>query len=160
VPLRRCTAVPGRGPSRSGPCAPAQLGVATCPCADAVSEADYARFASIVRRGLVEDPTVLLQPLADRMHALAVAERFEQAADVRPRAAALAHALRRQRRFDVLRQAGHVVIEVDGRSRAELRAGRLRRTWTLTKDGIVAVPLPLDLDPAAPDDLGLFAPGE
>jgi DNA polymerase-3 subunit epsilon len=157
VPLRRCTAVPGRGPSRSGPCAPAQLGVASCPCADAISEADYARFAATVRRGLLEDPAILLEPLADKMHALAAAERFEEAADVRDRAAALAGALKRQRRFDALRRAGRIVVEVDGRSRAELVGGRLRRTWRLTQDGIVVVPLPLDLDPAAPDDVDAAA---
>src|SRR3954454_16929763 len=37
VPLRRCTRRPPRNPL-SAPCAPAQLGVSTCPCAGAVSE--------------------------------------------------------------------------------------------------------------------------
>jgi DNA polymerase-3 subunit epsilon len=159
VPLRRCTAVPGRAP-RSGPCAPAQLGVSTCPCAGAVASDEYARLVAVVRRGLLEEPTLLLGPLEARMHALAAEERFEEAADVRDRAAALASALRRQQRFDTLRQAGRVVVEVDGRSRAELLRGRLVRTWTLTTTGIAAVPLPLDLDPAAPDHLEAPAAGD
>ena len=154
VPLRRCTAVPGRGHSRSGPCAPAQLGVATCPCADAVSDAAYAGHVETVRRGLLHEPALLLEPLHAKMCALAAAERFEEAADLRDRAAALASALRRQRRFDALRQAGRVVVEVDGRSRAELQGGRLQRAWTVGPSGIAAVPLPLDLDPAAPDHVG------
>ncbi|MCB0970717.1 MAG: DEDD exonuclease domain-containing protein [Acidimicrobiales bacterium] len=154
VPLRRCTATPSRRRPRSAPCAAAQLGVATCPCAGTVDEAAYAELVEVVRRGLREDPALLLGPLEARMHALAAQERFEEAADVRDRAAALAGALRRQQRFDALRRAGRVVLEVDGRSRAELYRGRLQRTWTLTRQGIAAVPLPLDLDPAAPDRLG------
>src|SRR5205814_896685 len=47
VPLRRCTAKPGRQP-RSGPCAPAQLGVALCPCAGQASEAEYAAIVELV----------------------------------------------------------------------------------------------------------------
>jgi DNA polymerase-3 subunit epsilon len=159
VPLRRCTGTPGRA-ERSGPCAPAQLGVSTCPCAGAISEADYARLVATVRRGLLEEPGLLLGPLEAKMHALAAEERFEEAADMRDRAAALATALRRQQRFDTLRRAGRVVMEVDGRSRSELLRGRLLRTWTVTKQGIAAVPLPLDLDPAAPDALEAPAPGD
>ena len=150
VPLRRCTASPGRA-ARTGPCAPAQLGVSTCPCVGDIDEAAYARLVETVRRGLLHDPTVLLGPLEARMTALASAERFEEAADVRDRAAALSAAIRRQRRFDALRRAGRVELEVDGRSGIELDHGRLARAWTISKRGVSAVPLPLDLDPAAPD---------
>ncbi|WP_421119769.1 DEDD exonuclease domain-containing protein [Aquihabitans daechungensis] len=159
VPLRRCTSTPGRG-ERSGPCAPAQLGVSTCPCAGAITEAAYAQLVATVRRGLLHEPALLLGPLEAKMHALAAEERFEEAADMRDRAAALANALRRQERFDTLRRAGRVVMEVDGSSRAELLRGRLLRTWTVTKHGIAAVPLPLDLDPSAPDALEAPAPGD
>jgi DNA polymerase-3 subunit epsilon len=160
VPLRRCTGTPGRGGERSGPCAPAQLGVASCPCAGAITEAAYAQLVATVRRGLLHEPALLLGPLEAKMHALAAEERFEEAADMRDRAAALAQALRRQERFDTLRRAGRVVMEVDGSSRAELLRGRLLRTWTVTKHGISAVPLPLDLDPSAPDALEAPAPGD
>jgi len=153
VPIRRCTATPGRRPARSGPCVAAQLGVASCPCAGGVTEAEYARFVATVRRGLLHDPSLLLEPIAAKMHALAAAERFEEAADLRDRGAALAQALRRQRRFDALRRAGRVVVEVDGSSRAELRGGRLIKAWTVSAAGLAAVPLPLDLDPCAPDHL-------
>jgi DNA polymerase-3 subunit epsilon len=159
VPLRRCTTVPGRG-QRSGPCAPAQLGVSTCPCAGAIGPEEYARLVATVRRGLLEEPALLLGPLEVKMHALASEERFEEAADMRDRASALAAALKRQQRFDTLRRAGRVVMEVDGSSRAELLRGRLLRTWTITTQGITAVPLPLDLDPAAPDALEAPAPGD
>jgi len=162
VPLRRCTVAP-KTPStrwRTGPCAPAQLGVATCPCAGAIDAAAYQQLVNTVRRGLLYEPSLLFGPLEAKMHALAADERFEEAADMRDRAAALSSALRRQQRFDALRRAGRVVVEVDGRSRAELLRGRLVRTWTLTKTGIAAVPLPLDLDPEAPDALDAPLPGD
>src|SRR5205807_9075685 len=51
VPIRRCTGRPGRT-LRSGPCTPAQLGVATCPCAGTVSEEAYQSIVDRVVRGL------------------------------------------------------------------------------------------------------------
>ena len=48
------------------------------------------------------------------MRDMAAAERFEEAADARDRAAALARALSRHRRLDSLRQAGRLELEVDG----------------------------------------------
>ena len=123
VPVRRCT---GRVPKVPipGPCAPAQLGVATCPCAGTVSRAEYAAIVDRLVRGLTGEPSVLLDPLRSRMGALASAARFEEAADVRDRAAALARALARQRQLDALRRAGRIELEAGGR-RLVLRAGRL-----------------------------------
>jgi DNA polymerase III subunit epsilon len=127
VPLRRCTGRPP-SPPRPAPCAPAQLGVATCPCAGTISAADYATLVDRAVRGLTVDPGLLLGPLEERMVALAGQERFEEAADLRDRAAALATALARQRRVERLRRAGRVVVEMaDGG--AELAGGRLVRTW-------------------------------
>jgi len=123
VPIRRCTARPPRQP-RDGPCTAAQLGVATCPCAGAISEADYGRLVDRVVAGLTTDPAVLIRPLDTRMRALAESERFEEAADVRDRAAALARALARQRQHDGLRRAGRVELDVGGEA-VVLVAGRL-----------------------------------
>jgi DNA polymerase-3 subunit epsilon len=125
VPLRRCTARVS-GTPRPAPCAPAQLGVATCPCAGDVSELEYAALVERVVRGLTVEPRLLLQPLHDRMSALAAQSRFEEAADVRDRARSLAFAVRRQHRLDRLRDAGTVIVDVGG-ARAELREGRLVR---------------------------------
>lgn len=72
---------------------------------------------------------------------------------MRDRAEALAAALRRQHRYDTLRRAGRVVIEVGDRHRAELQGGRLVQAWTLSRDGVSAVPLPLDLAPTGPGPL-------
>jgi DNA polymerase-3 subunit epsilon len=128
VPIRRCTGTPKAGAPRSAPCAPAQLGVSSCPCAGAIGEDDYREIVATVARGLTVDPRLLLDPLVAKMHALASAERFEEAADVRDRAGALVAALRRQRRLDALRRAGRVVLALpDGG--AELAGGRLVRAW-------------------------------
>jgi DNA polymerase-3 subunit epsilon len=105
-------------------CTAGQLGVAVCPCSGSISEADYAELVERVVRGLTVDPSSLFEPLEARMRDLASAERFEEAADVRDRAAALARALTRHRRFDSLRRAGRVELEVDG-LRVVLAGGRL-----------------------------------
>lgn len=128
VPIRRCTATPGKE-LRSAPCAPAQLGVSTCPCAGTTSEADYATLVRRLRQSLARDPWDLLQPLVQRMHDLAGVERFEEAADMRDRAAALAGALRRQRRLDQAVAAGRVVLEIPGQGGVELDRGLLVRAW-------------------------------
>ncbi len=129
TPLRRCTARVGRSPSRTARCAAAQLGVTVCPCAGDVAPAEYQPVVDRVVRGLRHEPDLLLVPLRERLAALAAAERFEEAADVRDRAGALAAALRRQRRLDGLRRSGTVRILIPGRGGAELDEGRLRRVW-------------------------------
>jgi DNA polymerase-3 subunit epsilon len=126
VPLRRCTNRLGRGGGgRAAPCTAAQLGVATCPCAGSISASAYAEIVDRAIRGLTTDPHLLLDPLRDRMQLLAAEERYEEAADVRDRAGALAHALRRQRRLDGLRRAGRVVLTLPDRAQVELDHGRL-----------------------------------
>ena len=124
VPIRRCTAKPPRQP-RPAPCAPAQLGVSLCPCAGQVSDAGYADVIQRLVRGLTLDPALLLDPLAERMSALANAERFEEAADTRDRAAALARALIRQRRLESLRRSGRLEVEDPDGRRVVLARGRL-----------------------------------
>jgi DNA polymerase-3 subunit epsilon len=147
IPIRRCTAKPPRQP-RASPCAPAQLGVSLCPCAGQVSEAEYSAVVQRLVRGLTTDPSLLLDPLADRMAVLATAERFEEAADTRDRAAALARALTRQRRLEALRRSGRLEVEdADGR-RVVLAAGRLLDGplfATACDDAVDDGPLPREL---------------
>lgn len=126
IPLRRCTSRPTG--TRPAPCAAAQLGVATCPCAGTIGRAEYARLVERTLRGLRHDPELLLVPLQERMAALAREQRFEEAADVRDRAAALSSALERQRRVDRLRRAGRLRVEWSGGG-AEIVGGRLVRAW-------------------------------
>jgi DNA polymerase-3 subunit epsilon len=136
VPLRRCTTRISRSATsvRDGPCSAAQLGVALCPCSGTVSERDYAKVVETAVRGLTGESELLLEPLRQRMLTLARAERFEEAADTRDRAEALAAALRRQQRLDALIRAGRLVLEWPDGSGAELQRGRLTRTWPAPGD--------------------------
>ncbi len=58
------------------------------------------------------------------------ASRYEEAADTRDRAQALARAMARQRRFDAVRSAGTIRIELPGQGGAEVSNGRLVSAWT------------------------------
>ena len=62
MPLRRCSTPPGKC-ERIAPCAPAQLGVSTCPCSGAISEADYRLIVERTVKGITSEPDVLLEPL-------------------------------------------------------------------------------------------------
>ncbi len=151
VPLRRCTSiVRGERALRDGICSAAQLGVAACPCADPSNEcaAAYHAIVGRVLRGIGGESELLLGPLHDRMTALASAERYEQAADVRDRAAALASALRRQRRLEQLRTSGRVELALPGGAGAVLDGGRLVAAW---RDGELALDASCSLAPPADD---------
>jgi DNA polymerase-3 subunit epsilon len=154
APLRRCRSAMREGrPIRAAPCAAAQLGFALCPCAGDVTVEQYAVVVETVRRGLTSDPAVLLRPLHDRMGTLARAERFEEAADVRDRAAALTSALFRQRRTEQLRRSGSIELDLGDGSRVELAGGRLLRAWS---DGELA--LGTGCAPPEPSDAGWVPP--
>ncbi len=169
VPVRRCSTRIGgsvrldRAPVREAPCTAAQLGVSTCPCSGATSEADYAAIVDRLVHALVHDPAALLEPLSEKMAALALAERYEEAADVRDRAAALAKALARQRRLDTLRRSGTVHVELPGTGGLELAHGRFVRSWADAEDdgpgATLALPFPAP-EPAIAGSTGhLVSPG-
>ena len=167
VPLRRCAGRVGRRPMREAPCTSAQLGVSMCPCAGGVDPADYAPIVERAVRGLTIEPELLLAPLIERITMLAAEERFEEAADVRDRADALAGAIRRQRRFDQLRRARRMRIDLPDSSGALLDCGRLVAAWGPGELPHVAAsdehePFP-NIDPLTPlprdlaDELGCIA---
>lgn len=122
-PIRRCT-TRSTASTHKPVCAAAQIGTAACPCSGHTSAEDYQRVVTDVVQGLTFEPDRLLAPLQERITRLADEERYEEAADVRDRAEALASALRRQRRFDVLRRAGRIRFRF-GAAWAELDGGRL-----------------------------------
>lgn len=124
VPIRRCTARPPRVP-RDAACTAAQLGVATCPCSGMIGAEDYGRIVDRVVRGLTSQPQELLGPLEARMRTMASAQRFEEAALARDRAATLARALHRQRRLDGLRHTGRLELSVSGGRRVVFDGGLL-----------------------------------
>ncbi len=147
VPLRRCATRPPARPI-AAPCAPAQLGVATCPCAGSMTPEEYRPLVDHVIRGLSDEPALLLDPLADRMTSLACARRFEEAASTRDRAAALAGALARQRRLHALVAAGRLVVELGAGGGAVIEGGHLTASWGA---GELPVPAPAGCQHERPD---------
>ncbi len=144
-PIRRCT-TRSTASTHKPVCTAAQIGVAACPCSGHTSPQAYEQIVADLVRGLTVDPERLLEPLRHRITGLADEERYEEAADVRDRAEALAGALRRQRRFDLLRRAGRVRFRF-GAAWAELDGGRLSGCGSIDDP-----PTLLDLrTPSAPD---------
>jgi DNA polymerase III subunit epsilon len=124
--IRRCT---GRAGSRAGQCAPAQLGVSTCPCAGGVDSIEYRRAIEGIIAMAARSPAGLLEPLELKMRRLAAAQRFEEAAQMRDRHRALARALERQRAWQALADAGRIELEsVDG-DRVVVEHGQLSAAW-------------------------------
>lgn len=161
VPLRRCSR-PVRSrdgevaPTRSAPCASAQLGVSICPCAGGVDASSYAAQVQRVVDGLTTQPELLVGPLTERMEAMARAERFEDAAAARDRLAALVGALARQRRLDQLLACDRLVVEVDSGELAELRHGVLWQMWPPEREGqLTAVARPVEMRPDHPPTPGV-----
>lgn len=149
IPLRRCTQRLGRhyvpSPDAS-PCAAAQLGVSTCPCAGTIDAPAYGRLVDDAARALTSHPQLVLIPLRARMTELAAALRFEEAAAVRDRASAFAGALRRQQLTTALRSARTVHLRLNDINLV-LEHGRLAAAG----DGL---PMPLPVEPAAGHERG------
>jgi len=126
VPIRRCSSKAG---TRDAPCAPAQLGVALCPCDGSLTRERYAPVVAVVRSGIGEDPSLLLEPLMAKMSQLAALERYEEAAWVRDRYRALARALTRRREWQAMNRAGVVWAESTDGEGAIIDHGHLSLSW-------------------------------
>ena len=130
VPLRRCMARLGAAtPLREGSCASAQLGASTCPCAGEIDEADYRVLALRAAHALRHDPNEVLDLLRLRMARMADRQRFEEAADVRERAATLARITARSARIEAVVLAGRLEVELVAGGGAIIESGRLVTTW-------------------------------
>ena len=120
--IRRCTGRPG---SRAGECAPAQLGVSTCPCAGGIDPVEYRRMIDGIIKLADRSPAALLEPLEVKMRRLAAEQRFEEAAQMRDRHRALARALERQRAWRALADAGRIELESVAGDRVFVEQGLL-----------------------------------
>ncbi len=123
-PIRRCSTKVGRRgfEPTDAPCTAAQLGVAMCPCSGSCTETEYDRVVQSVTDAFAGNTDLILLPLEAHMSRLAESERFEEAADMRNRAEAIARIVTRQRRIDMLAQIDQLIIE-DGRG-MRIRIGR------------------------------------
>lgn len=125
LPIRRCTGPAG---SREAPCAFAQIGVAACPCDGSLVETAYRPVVERLVEGIDSDPTLLLDPLAERVAALAREQRYEEAGWIRDRHRALARALERRHAWRSMQRAGTVhATAADGA--ALIDRGRLVAAW-------------------------------
>jgi DNA polymerase-3 subunit epsilon len=124
--IRRCTSRPG---SRSARCAPAQMGVALCPCDGTLAAADYRRVVDLILEGISVRPERLLDPLATRMEQLATDLRYEEAGWARDRHEALGRCIERRQAWIALDGLGFSEIEGEDGTHVLLDHGRLVSTW-------------------------------
>ena len=129
VPIRQCTdrLAPGR-PVRSA-CALAGIGKCAAPCEDGLSPQAYAQLVDTVVQAWQADVAMLIEPLRDRLAALAVAQRYEEAAIIRDRIATLVRSCARMQALVALTGIAELVAaRPDGSGGWELvviRHGRL-----------------------------------
>lgn len=113
-PIRRCTKAM-RASTRFAPCVLAEMGRCRAPCD---GHTDPERYGELIR-ALLSSLTAsggLLEALEERMHDLAAAERFEEAALARERLRAIAEALARSRTDTWLLGTDRLVVrDHDGR---------------------------------------------
>jgi DNA polymerase-3 subunit epsilon len=128
--IRRCHASPS---TRSAPCAPAQLGVALCPCDGSLSREEYRPVVERLLEGLDHEPDLLLSPLVDKMTQLAAQHRYEEAGWLRDRHGALARAIHRRRIWRSLTDLGLCEVESRDGCRVLIDHGRLVSTWRLDR---------------------------
>lgn len=126
LPIRRCT---GRSGSRSGPCAPAQMGLAMCPCDGRLTPEAYRPVVERLVEAVRRDPELVLSPLRDRISDLAAEQRFEEAGWARDRHRALTRALERRRLWSALTSTTRIEA-VRGAESAVIDAGRLTASWS------------------------------
>ena len=134
LPLRQCTPRLPADPvppadGRSVACALAELGRCDAPCEGRITPEQYAVYADAFRAAVEGDPRPLADPLRRRITRLADSGRYEQAAVVRDRLAALIRACARMQRITALTTIGHLVAarpdDAGGWVLSVVRRGRL-----------------------------------
>ncbi len=124
--IRRCSARPG---TRSGRCAPAQMGVSLCPCDGSLDPNEYRTVVDQIVEGIRHRSELLLEPLVRRMEELASERRYEEAAWARDRHEALAVAIDTTRTWVALAGLGVCEMEGEDGSHVVVDHGRLVCTW-------------------------------
>ncbi len=155
LPLRRCSARLGvnhvPAPDAT-PCSAAQIGVAMCPCAGDADRRAYDAAVATAAAAFAGTADPIEAGLTERMMTLAAAQRFEEAALVRDRLAALQTALHRHRLAQALLRAGRCTVRHGERSWV-IDGGRLIET-TMTGSAGAALPVTPPDPPADGRTLG------
>nr|WP_246214790.1 DEDD exonuclease domain-containing protein [Modestobacter muralis] len=128
LPLRQCTGRLSLTVLGSA-CALAGMGRCGAPCTGAQSREEYASVAEVFAAAVDHDPRGLIAPLLERVERLATEGRYEDAAELRDRAAVLVRAVRRRQRLASLAAVPELVLaRPDGEGGWQLsvvRNGRL-----------------------------------
>lgn len=143
LPLRRCSTRLGTNfvPAESAtPCSSAQLGVSQCPCAGLADRTAYDAAVVTAQRVFDGDAEPVRRHLTARMADLAAAQRFEEAALVRDRLAALLNAVHRTRLLTALLESGRCTVR-----RADV-------TWVIDRGRLVDVAIAGEVGRALPVD--------
>jgi DNA polymerase III subunit epsilon len=129
VPLRQCTERLSLTRIIRAACALAGMNRCAAPCEHGIEARDYQDLSDAVAAAWSGDVTPLVDPLRDRLTMLTAQQRFEEAALVRDRMAAVVRACARMQRISALTQVSEIVAaHPDGNGGWELsviRFGRL-----------------------------------
>ncbi|MBC7290135.1 MAG: DEDD exonuclease domain-containing protein [Actinotalea sp.] len=134
-PVRQCSGrLPARPAAHASACALAGLGRCGAPCTGAQSVAGYAGVVDAVRAAMTGDPEPVVAAHAQRIAALALEERFEEAAAVRDRLEAFLRGAARAQRSRRLAAIPQLVaarrVDAGGWEVVVVRHGRLCATAT------------------------------
>jgi DNA polymerase-3 subunit epsilon len=129
VPLRQCSDRLSVHRAVRSPCTLAGIGRCCAPCEGTASPVEYQALSRLVQAAWAGDVRPLVEPLRHRLAELAAVQRFERAAVVRDRIAALVRACARMQRLTAITVVAELVgAAPDGRGGWELsviRHGRL-----------------------------------
>ncbi len=143
LPLRTCSQALSSRPKASA-CVLADLGRCPAPCVGAITPEGYAVLVEQARIALASDPAEVVEALTARMDALAVQERYEEAARWRDRLTALLRGVEVSTTSDLLGQTRQIVAarptDDHGWEVHVIRHGRLAAAGTI----------PPGLEPAGP----------
>ena len=142
--VHRCT-----DPSTCRGCAVSEMGT----CAGEVPELHRREIQKVID-GVTKEPALLLEPLTARIHRLAAARRFEEAAEARARAALFQKVVATHLRIVALVEAGDVLLAIGSRA-ILIRRGRVVGGADLAEGVTAAFFAPVGTA-ASPVDRGWF----
>ncbi len=149
LPIRRCRT---RSGSRTGKCAAAQMGMASCPCDGSLDSNAYAVIIDRFIAAIDGAPHLLLDRLTERMARLSNQQRYEEAVWLRDRHDSLARALRSSWEWRSLNGAGWLELEALDGTVAVIDHGRLVETRAAGQPPRLRndLPSPVPSSPVAP----------
>jgi DNA polymerase-3 subunit epsilon len=139
-PIRQCSQrITVASMKRSSPCALLGIGKCGAPCVGAQSLDSYGSLITEIKHALHEDLLHVADSIQKKMEHLALTERFEEAADLRDRLAALVRGSARGQRIRAFTKVAELAFARPGESLWEIvliRYGRLAGSMTAPKENL------------------------